>query len=45
MNLYESLERTHQKGLDVPVVGDDSVVNDDKFYKRKTSNVSHSSLC
>ena len=41
MNLYESLERTHQEGFDVLVVGDDSVVNDDELYKRKTGNVSH----
>ena len=38
---YESFERTHQEGLDVLVVGDDSVVNHDELYKRKTGNVSH----
>ena len=29
-------ERTHEEGLDVFVVGDNSVVNDDELYKRKT---------
>ena len=45
MSLYGSFEGTHQEGLNVLVVGDDSVVNDDEFYKRKTGNVGDSSIC
>ena len=30
---------THQEGLNVLVVGDDSVVNDDELYKRKIIDV------
>ena len=44
MKFYGSFKRTHQEGLDVLVVGDDSVVNDDELYKRKTGNVSQTYL-